>query len=269
MLTAHRSLVLSSQSAPELPRIPELEALYRKGLKARYGQVMMLVGRSGSGKSAFALFLAEKWGLPTLYCSADMNSFVASSRVASMKLGATTEEVEAMMAGSEHAQKAVLDTLREVPMTFSYDSPITEWGIQQELNAWVELWGTYPGLLVIDNFMDLEGCEADYVAQMAAMQSLISLGRATGMTILILHHATDKSQEAKSDPWSPPSRSDVKGGLSEKPELSLSVALNPYDQAFRIAIIKQRSGKSDQTGQDWATIQSHPATNSFSVYRPH
>ncbi|OJF13119.1 hypothetical protein [Couchioplanes caeruleus] len=33
--------------------------------------------------------------------------------------------------------------------------------------------------------------------------------------------------EAKSDPWAPPSREQVKGGLSEKPELSLSVALDP------------------------------------------
>ena len=270
MMTALRSLVQHGDSSPELPRIPELEDLYnfRGGVRFRQGMVGMIVGRSGAGKSAFALWLCRKWNARTLYLSGDMSPFTVSTRLASMSLRATTAEVEAMFKGSDIARAAVLEALEGVRINLSFASPITWRGIDEELFAYVELWNRYPDVMVVDNAMDIENCHSDYTEQMAAMQELTALARATGMTILILHHATDKGTQAAMDPFSPPSRNEVKGGLSEKPELTLSVALNPVGNAFRVAPIKQRDGYSDPSGKNYVTLQARPEWTTYERYDP-
>src|SRR5690606_39630123 len=83
---------------------------------------------------------------------------------------------------------------------------------------------------------------------------------------MLLHHATDKGWEAKSSPWSPPSRDQVKGGLSEKPELTLSVALDPHTYAFNVAVIKQRMGRSDPSAQTFQTLRCYPELTRFGPY---
>jgi len=225
----------------------------------------MIAGRSGTQKSGFALFWTAKMGLPTLYCSADMSGFTASSRLASIQTGHTTEQIEQGMSDEEW-RKYYLDAIAPLKFQLSFDSPIRWNGLAEELDAYVELWDEYPAIIVLDNLMDIEGCESDYTEQMAAMATITDLARDTGCTIIVLHHATDKGWEAKSSPWSPPSRDQVKGGLSEKPELSLSVALDPQSYAYNIAIIKQRMGRSDPSAQTYCTLRAYPEHTRFGPY---
>ncbi len=226
----------------------------------------MIAGRSGTQKSGLALYWVAQMNLPTLYFSADMSAFTASSRIASMMTGDNTEMVEAgMAAGGEHRAR-YLEALADSNITFSFGSPITYRAIDEELEAYVELWDAYPEVIVFDNLMDFDGAESDYTEQMAVMSNATELARATGATVMLLHHASDKSWEAKSDPWSPPSRDQVKGGLSEKPELSLSVALDPHSYEYKIACIKQRMGPSDPTARRFATIMCEPDKTRFHAY---
>lgn len=220
----------------------------------------MVAGRSGTQKSGFALFWVAQMNLPTLYFSADMSAFTASSRLASMATGETTEQVEAGMATDP---KKYLKALADSRITFSFGAPIKWESVDEELEAYVELFNSYPQIIVFDNLMDFEGGESDYTEQMAVMSSATELARATGATIIILHHASDKSWEAKSDPWAPPSRDQVKGGLSEKPELSLSVALDPNSMEYRVATIKQRMGPSDPTARKYAVMWCEPEFTRF------
>lgn len=248
-----------------MPHIPALEALYRKGLKIRKGELLMLAGRSGTGKSAFALWLVAMWNLPTLYCSADMSSYQASTRLACMRTGRTAAEVEIGMKNGQ--RQAILDSLKDLNITFSFASPITWKGIGEEMDAYVELHDKWPSVICLDNLLDFQGCEADYAAQMAVMQDLSALSRMTGATIIVLHHATDKSLDARNNPFAPPNRSEIKNGLSEKSECTLSVGLNPHTGQFNVAIIKQRSGPSDPSAQSYATLQSFPDKNQFAPFR--
>src|SRR5690606_41435182 len=89
------------------------------------------------------------------------------------------------------------------PMNFqlSFDRPITWRGLEQELDAYVELWDSYPAVIVIDNLMDIEGCESDYSAQMAAMQDVTELAPTTGATAMPLQHATHKGWEGRCPHW--------------------------------------------------------------------
>jgi hypothetical protein len=268
LLTPSRSLSLHAESGRELPRVPALGVLYQKGCRPRHGEVMMIAGRSGTQKSGFALWWTASMNLRTLYFSADMSAFTASSRLASMATGDTTEMVEAgMAAGGEHRAR-YLKALAESKMTFSFGSPITWRQVDEEMEAYVELWDAFPEVIVFDNLMDFEGAESDYTEQMAVMSNATELARATGATVILLHHASDKSWEAKSSPWDPPSRDQVKGGMSEKPELSLTVALDPTSLEYRIAVVKQRMGPCDPTAQSYVTIRCEPDKTRFHAYSP-
>ncbi|MFD7738077.1 AAA family ATPase [Kitasatospora sp. NPDC059800] len=268
MLTPGRSLTLNAQAGRELPRIEAFRALYNLGCRPRQGEVIMIAGRSGTQKSGLALYWVAQMGLPTLYFSADMSAFTASSRLASMATGDTTEMVSAGMAAGGRHRQAYLDALAGSRITFAFGSPITWSAVDEEIEAYVELWDAYPSVLVFDNLMDFEGAESSYEEQMAVMSGVTELARATGATVIILHHASDKSWEAKSDPWAPPSRDQVKGGLSEKPELSLSVALDPTSLEYRIAVIKARMGPCDPTARRYASLRCHPETTRFSELEP-
>lgn len=263
MLTAARALSLNSESGKKLPEVEALHALYSYGLALRHGQVVMIAGRSGSQKSGFALWLADELGLDTLYFSADMSPFTASSRLASKRTGLDTEEVEAALASEGEHREAVFEALEESKIRFSFGSPITWRAVDEELDAAVELFNKFPDIIIFDNLMDFEGAESDYSAQMAVMQSVTELARDTGATVIIMHHASDKSWDAKSEPFAPPSRDQVKGGLSEKPEVSLSVALDPNTLDFNVAVIKQRMGPQDPTAKRWVTLRCEPQVTRF------
>ena len=259
---------MHAESGRELPRVPALRALYARGCRPRHGEVVMIAGRSGTQKSGLALWWTAQMNLPTLYFSADMSPFTASSRVASMVTGDTTEQVEAGMAAGGQRRSRYLRALAPSRITFAFGSPITWRALDEELEAYVELWDAYPQVIVCDNLMDFESAESDYTAQMAVMSSLTELARTTGATVIVLHHASDKSWEAKTDPWAPPSRDQVKGGLSEKPELSLSVALDPQSLEYRIAVIKQRMGPSDPTARHYAVLWCEPERTRFHADSP-
>lgn len=267
MLRADRSLRLNISSAPELPHVPVLQDLYDFPCRPRRGDVIMITGRSGHGKSTFALYLVSKMNLPTLYFSADMSAYESSIKLACSELDMTLDQVEELIAeGGESAQR-VYDRLREVNITFSFGE-ITWRGVEAELEAYVELWNQYPEVIVIDNLMDVEGCDTEYSAQQEAMQFLHNLSRETGASVVIMHHATDKSNDAKSDPYAPPARREIKNGLGEKPQLVLGVALNPFTGEFHVAPLKQRMARSDQTGRQYITLMALPERSSYQRKEP-
>lgn len=266
MFTPGRALLQNAESGKELPRIPGFEAIYQLGVRPRHGEVIMIVGRSGSQKSGMALYWAAQMNLRTLYFSADMSAFTASSRMASIATSDTTEIVEAGLAAGGKDRQRYIDALADSNVTFSFGSPISWDQIDEELEAHVHLWDAYPEVIVLDNLMDFDAGESDYAAQMANMSNITELARLTGATVFVLHHASDKGWEAKSSPWNPPSRDQVKGGLSEKPELSLSVALDATSMAFNVACIKQRMGPSDPSAQRYATILCKPEVTQFAAY---
>ena len=271
MLTASRALRLSSSSSPELPRIDALEALYRKGVHPRQGETIMIAGRSGSQKSGFALWLTANWNLPTLYLSADMSPFTAAVRLASMKNSMTTDQVVEQIAKGGRAKDEIFESIADLNIVFSFGNPIKWMGVQDEINAYVELWDTYPKVIVVDNLMDIEDCDSDYTAQQAAMSELTAIARNTGATTMILHHATDKAMTADIDPGTPPSRKEIKNGMSEKPELTLTVGLSPHNRGgmheYRVACVKQRMGPSDPSAQSYVTLACFPEKTQFAPFQ--
>ena len=263
MLSARSAFRQSIQSAPLLPQPPELQPLWDWGVKPRQGQLIMIYGRSGSQKSGFALFWTRRMGLPTLYFSGDMSPFEATSRLVEMETGHTEAEIEQWWEDPIEGGK-YQEVLAQSNISFSFGQPITWMNIEAEIDAWVELYNEFPPIIVIDNMMDIEGCETeDNATQRAALQSLHSLTTKTGSTVVVIHHATEKNDKADAAPGHPASRREAKNGVAEKPQLMLSVALDPESLELRVGCVKQRSGKSDPSATDYVRLQAYPELTRF------
>jgi len=259
MLSASRAFRQSSSSAPEFPRVPALRDVYdRLGWRPREGGITMIAGIPGGGKSMFTTFWVASMGIPALYFAADTSPYDASMRLATMALREPVEEIEARLQGGEDDQ--VVAALRGAKINFSFGAPLTWQGIEEELDAWVELRNDYPKIVVLDNLMDFGGGDSDYTAQMAIMSDVTAFARKTGIHVVVLHHATDKGFN---DPRMPPPRSAIKNGLAEKPEQVLTVAGDPESKIFRVAKVKDRSGKPDPSGETYATLRAIPGIASF------
>jgi predicted ATP-dependent serine protease len=63
----------------------------------RHGEVSMIAGPPGAGKSTLALSLAVQAKVPTLYISADTHSHTMSLRMLAMLTGKPQGEVEPLM----------------------------------------------------------------------------------------------------------------------------------------------------------------------------
>lgn len=270
MFRAASALKKNAASSPKLPYVAELQPLYKMGYNPHAGELIMVAGRPGAMKSTFVLWLVQRFHLPTLYFSADMSAFQASMKMASYQLQKKVDDVADDMAlGSdgkfvdEEAAGAVLERLDTSKIHFSFGTPIRQDVMIEELNAWVDLYNSFPEVIVIDNLMDMEGCEVGYEEQSLAMQSLSNLSRETGATVIVLHHASDKGEQAKRDPFSPPPRSEIKNGLAEKAEQVLTVAIDNRDNSFKVAIVKQRMGYTDASAQNYAAMAVNPDKNIF------
>src|SRR5882672_5545983 len=96
MYTPSRSVKAAAQSGTPFPELPALRQLYGYGFRPRLGQMLMIAGQSGCGKSRLALWLAAMlgtYGWDTLYISADSDPHTMLSRLAALSSGVPAEEV--------------------------------------------------------------------------------------------------------------------------------------------------------------------------------
>ena len=265
MLTAFRALGLNSSASPELPRLPALRSLYGWGLKVRRGEFILVTGRSGQMKSGFVLWMCQQWGLDTLYFSADSSAYTMGVRLASMTSGFSQELVEADLAKVGGAERtAHFDRLAKESghIKFSFGSPITFTNVDLNLNAYVEVKEKYPDVIVIDNLMDVEDADSDASAQAHAMQEFAALCRNTGSTVIVLHHATENTMRSS---YEPPIKKEILNKVDKKPELILGVGFQDCQPQpkFRVAVLKQRMGRSDPEAHNAVTLNINPNTTTF------
>lgn len=260
MLSAARALMRSRQSGgKEFPKVPAFQEIYDLDWTPRYGEFTMVSARSGAGKSTFGLFFAAQTKLNTIYFSGDMSAFQASVKLACASQHDNIDNIVRRLETDE--QDDILSSLPD-NISFSFGD-ITFRGILVMLDAYVELHNAFPDLLIIDNLMDVEGCSEDYKAQMNAMQWLHNLSREYGFAVMVMAHMSDKGERGKNAPHEPGPRSEIKNGLSEKPEVILSLALNPFTNEMHAAVVKNRLGKSDPSGRQYATIQAIPEQSRY------
>jgi hypothetical protein len=238
-----RALHYSAQSAEPLPFIPELNALYGLGVKLRRGELVMWAGRSGSAKSSFALWLAMKWALPTLYFSADMSPWQASVRLAAAQQGKTITEIEGELSEGTFVPGEAL------PIQFAFDSSPTLDDMEDELDAYVEAWGRWPELIFVDNLRNVDAMhDNEYGGQNFVLDWMHGITRKTGAGLHVLHH-TQLAVNTR-EPFAPQPRWAIKNKVDELPETILTLGLDPESNVFQIACTKQRMGEAGHRGEE-------------------
>ena len=78
MLSLNQAAAKSKQTHQVLPDL--FEALKNDGIRFRRGQLTMIAGQPNAGKSLLALWMAVQMKVPTLYISADTDSYTTADR---------------------------------------------------------------------------------------------------------------------------------------------------------------------------------------------
>jgi RecA-family ATPase len=234
--------------------LPDLfPSLQQAGIRFRRGQVTMIAGQPNSGKSLLALFYGIKAEIPTLYVSADTDAYTTSVRAAALLTGSTIDTIEEafkLNVGTEVYTNALTSLTN---LEFSFDPSPTLDDIQLMVQAYGEKYGIYPELLIVDNLMNVAALhDNEWTGMRDIMKAMHHVARETQASVFVLHHTS----EAEGDPVKPPARKAIQGKVSQLPEMIITVAMEPENNEFRIACVKNRFAKHSAMGTDYVTLYS-------------
>lgn len=250
MYTLLQSLNCRGEAGQPLPQVfKSLSPFIR-------GQLALICGGPGTGKSAFALTYALRSKVPTLYLSADSDAFIQLSRSVSILTGARMEaSFSNVLDGSLGVN--VEAAMAELPVRFNYNACPSLDQIETSMKSYEEVYGDYPELVVVDNVTNVRGGgdeDDPFSGLEALMDYLHTMARSTGSCVIGLHHVTGGYNDAdKAIPLS-----GVKGQISRVPEMILT--MHRLTQQFgadllRVSTVKNRGGKADPSGLDWVELE--------------
>lgn len=213
----------------------------------RRSEVTLIAGQPGAGKSLLALWLSLgyiKEGLRGIYFSADSAELGQASRALAMWVqNLPAWQAEQLLESDDEWASLKMEELNN--LFWSFEDDLSYDNINDEIEAFWELWGQAPDFVVVDNLTDVEGqADDEWATQRRAMKALTQMARATDSATIVLHH-TSEDERVKENPCPP--RKAIVGKCSQKPALIFTVADNgPYRP---VAVVKDRFGKSDKSGQ--------------------
>lgn len=247
MLSLDRSLDFDLSRGEALPDV--YRTLADAEIQLRKSEVTLTFGRSGAGKSIFALNHAIRVGVPALYISCDMDRYLTSVRAGAILAGKSTREIEEALSTAE-GKEDVKRFLRGAPnLYFSYESRPTPEEVGEIIEAFTERFGIPPGLLVADNLMNFYPLGNDEWSGLREWSHVFHhFARDLGTAAHILHHANTSGLDLSK----PPPMTAIKGQVHELQGLILGVAQVPGH--LRIAAIKNRHGKDDPTGNSFVQL---------------
>lgn len=252
MYTPLQSLNIKGTAGDPLPTV--WETLQQKGTKFLRGQLCLICAGPGTGKSALVLTYALKAKVPTLYFSADSDAYTQLSRSLSILTGWPMERTTKMIRENQlgEAENEFVD----IPIRFNYSASPDLEQIKQTMEAYAEVHGEYPVLVIVDNITNVRtGGDNDsdpFSGLEALMDYLHEMARTTGACVIGLHHVTGPYNDASK----PIPLSGVKGQIARVPETVLTLHKNSqvlYD-VLCVSTVKNRYSKVDPSGNDYVEL---------------
>lgn len=234
------------------------KALKAKGTFFRRGQFTLICAGPGTGKSALVLSYALQASVPTFYQSCDSDAFTQLQRAISIKTGCTLEE--AAKAVLSNNLKGFDSELSGVPIRFDYNASPSLTDIEDALASYDEVYGDFPSLIVVDNITNVRtGGDANNEDPFGGLEALCDylhdLTRTTQACVVGLHHVTGGYNDAEK----PIPLSGVKGQITRVPEMVLTLhkkqGADWGSDTLCVSTVKNRGGKADPTGQDYAELR--------------
>jgi predicted ATP-dependent serine protease len=223
------------------------------GTRLLRGQLALVCAAPGIGKSAFALTLALKARVPTLYFSADSDAFTCLTRSMSILTGWPLDRSTELVRNEDLDGATPL--LEPLPVRLVYDSPSLD-QIKLCMEAYEEVMGDFPCLVVVDNITNvLSGGANDddpFAGLEVTMEYFHDMARKSGACVLGLHHVTG----AYNNGDIPIPLSGIKGQIARVPELVLTMHRSDHygAQQLRVSTVKNRAGVADPSGLGWVGL---------------
>ena len=256
MLSLAQAMESRGASGAPLPAV--FKALAERQAFIRRSQVTLLVGPASAGKSLLAFNLLVRMGVPALAALIDSDSLEASSRFAAVVTGEPVWEVEQRI---EDYKNVLLDQLGHIRVTFSTPEFAD---IKMQMAAYEQRYGDAPAALLVDNLGNMtSGYDNEWAILKALTLDLTALAGEEQCAVIACAHTTDL------DNCEPAQRSKILGKISQYPRLILSVGYNPANGAYKIAVVKNRSGKTDLNATRPITLYADPSRMLLTETPPH
>lgn len=227
-----------------------------RDIKFVRGQLVLIAAGPGTGKSALALNLALSTGAPCYYFSADSDSFTQLTRSIAITRGMTVDEAKGRVLAAGELSDEIKAGIQESQIRFDYLASPTLDDIELKMEAYYEVYGDFPELVVIDNITNVRTDRPDddpFSGLESLLDYLHTMARETEACVVCLHHVTGPFNDSDK----PVPLSGVKGQVARVPEMVLTLyrrsITNGADYLY-VAAVKNRGGQADPTGQESAAL---------------
>ena len=246
-----RTLRKEGVQAPSLPNT--YRAFQDRNIAFRRGEVSLIAAPPGVGKSTLALSLAVRAGVPTCYFSADTHAHTMSLRLIAMLTATDQNTIEPLLMSNPEWAAGILRQADHIRWCF--DSAPSVKTIEETITAHIELMGSPPEMVVVDNLTDCVGAEE---SEWSGLRSLLKdfkwLSREHNIAWLVLHHTSEGVQGNPAPP-----RFSIAGKVSQTPALALTLVQDTMGM-LGVAAVKNRYGPARPDGSDPAWLLYNPAS---------
>lgn len=242
MWVLQRAREFNSNTGLPLPTV--FERLQTLGVDFRAGQVHLIAAAPGIGKSIFALTLAVRAEVPTIYFSADSDASTQYARAAAMITGDPLAIVnEALQKKNVGRYDIALNAARHI--RFVFDSAPSLDDVNDHVMSYGWAFGQWPKLIIVDNVSNVFTESEGFQGLEEVMDWLHQLARKTGACVIGLHHVTGEYESGDN----PVPLSGLRGKISKLPVLILTLNRIFGDaDHMNVAIVKNRAGIASANG---------------------
>ena len=223
-------------------------------ISVRRGEVSMIAGPPGAGKSTAALAIAVRSQVPTLYASADSHESTMAIRSLAMVLNIPQADAEEKMANDPQWASSILkDNIGHIRWMFDASPTLAD--LEDEINVYREVMGANPELVVVDNAVDVTHESGDEFSSLRSLMREVKWwARDTSAAFLILHH-TSEGYEG----YPCPPRASLHGKIAQVPSLIVTLS-SEQPGLMAAAAVKNRYGPADATGKTAVWMDYFPTT---------
>lgn len=269
MQTLGLAMKNSAEEGIALPAVfPQLEKL---GARFRRGQLALIAGSPGGGKSAITTFIAHKMAygefgetnVPTLYFSADTDKHTLGTRIAASVSRFTVDQSEELL---QKGNSGIWQMLEENTshIWFNWDRGPTLDDIDEEVQAYATIVGDWPHLIVVDNLKNIwiegAGEGGEHIRYDRVLDFLHELAGQTGACIIVLHHVTGYYERG-----SEPIPLDGILGKVTKPFRLILTLHRAWDNMLGVSVVKNSFGPMQADGRLVAYIPYDLSRMQFST----